>query len=312
MPSKAKAAAEVQPRRSTRARAERSADTVEQSIPTKQKRKKTSSKSQGVDSEDEPSSPAKSKRKVAATREHDANEDTSTKASKTTNASKTKATKQQAASATPTADTKQTVDEPSASSPSTQAAQQPNTFAAATKSGQPVPTGVSQADPACPKAQITEVAGDADVMLNQTNINANNNKFYRMQLLQEGPSDHWLWTRWGRVGDKGQTQLQGPFAADTGLKEFKKKFRFAFCYVHRLFVTRTYRGCIFPFMPSLQTHLQCHGSSIGRAAWLDTKLVNVAWQLLLQCQLAKQLATRRGCFRHHTFSANVCHRFVQV
>lgn len=313
MPPKAKAAAEVQPRRSTRARAERSADTVQQSIPTKQQRKKTSSKSQGVDSEDEPSSPAKSKRKLAATREHDANEHTSTTASKTTNASKkTKASKQQAASATPTADTKQTDDEPSASSRSTQAAQQPSTFAAATKSGQPVPTGVSQADHACPKAQSTEVAGDADVMLNQTNINANNNKFYRMQLLQEGPSDHWLWTRWGRVGDKGQTQLQGPFAADTGLKEFKKKFRFAFCYVHRLFVTRTYRGCIFPFMPSLQTHLQCHGSSIGRAAWLDTKLVNVAWQLLLQCQLAKQLATRRGCFRHHTFSANVCHRFVQV
>ncbi len=82
------------------------------------------------------------------------------------------------------------------------------------------------ADPACPKAHVTKVAGDADVMLNQTNIGENNNKFYRMQLLQEGTSTiHWVWTRWGRVGDKGQTRLQGPFDAETGYKEFKKKFR---------------------------------------------------------------------------------------
>jgi len=83
------------------------------------------------------------------------------------------------------------------------------------------------ADPARPKALTTSVAGNADVMLNQTNIGENNNKFYRMQLLQESNFDHWVWTRWGRwgVGDKGQTQLLGPFDAATGYKEFKKKFR---------------------------------------------------------------------------------------
>lgn len=239
MPPKAKAPAEVEPRRSTRSRAKRPADTEEQSLPTKQPRKKTSSKSQGVDNEDEPSSQAKSKRKAATAHEHDANEDTNrTEASQTTKASKnTKATKQQAAqlAKAATGDTKQTDDELSAdSSLSTQASQKPKTLAAATKSGQSVPSYDNQAaaaDPACPKAQSTKVAGDADVMLNQTNINANNNKFYRMQLLQEGPSDHWLWTRWGRVGDSGQTQLQGPFDADTGMKEFKKKFRFAFRHI---------------------------------------------------------------------------------
>lgn len=112
-----------------------------------------------------------------------------------------------------------------------QAAQKPSASAAATKSGKPVPSAANQAaaaDPACPRAHSTRVAGDADVMLNQSNISANNNKFYRMQLLQEGPSDHWLWTRWGRVGDKGQNQLQGPFDADTGLREFNKKFKYAF------------------------------------------------------------------------------------
>ena len=104
----------------------------------------------------------------------------------------------------------------------------PAAAASHSNSGQPGASDSNQpaaADPACPKAHCTTVAGDTDVMLNQTNIGANNNKFYRMQLLQEGASDHWLWTRWGRVGDKGQTQLQGPFDADTGLKEFKKKFR---------------------------------------------------------------------------------------
>lgn len=52
------------------------------------------------------------------------------------------------------------------------------------------------ADPACPKALTTSVAGNADVMLNQTSIGENNNKFYRMQLLQESNLDYWVWTRW--------------------------------------------------------------------------------------------------------------------
>ena len=235
MPRKAKAPAEDEPRRSTRARAKRSADSEDRPTPTKQPRKKTIPQSQGVDSEDKPSSPAKFKRKITATSEDEAIEETSIKGSKTTNASKkTKVTKPQAAQLAAAADTKQTNDKPPAdSSLSTQAAQKPSTLAAATKS-QPVPSDDNKAgavDPACPKAHSTEIAGNADVMLNQTNINANNNKFYRMQLLQEGPSNHWLWTRWGRVGDKGQTQLQGPFSADTGLNEFKKKFRFAFRHV---------------------------------------------------------------------------------
>ena len=104
----------------------------------------------------------------------------------------------------------------------------PTANEAAASSAAPVQSSTHQAaaaDPTCPKAHTTRVVGNADVMLNQTNIGANNNKFYRMQLLQEGNSDHWLWTRWGRVGDRGQTQLQGPLDADTGYKEFKKKFR---------------------------------------------------------------------------------------
>lgn len=71
-------------------------------------------------------------------------------------------------------------------------------------------------------------------MLNQTNIGDNNNKFYRMQLLQEGNSNHWVWTRWGRVGDQGQTQLLGPFDAATGYKEFQKKYGAAILFVESI------------------------------------------------------------------------------
>lgn len=234
MPPKSKPPAEAEPRRSTRWRVKRPAEELSEEEPEipKQPRKTAAPKSQGADGQAKSSSATNgTKGKAAATRRQDNNEDTSAKAAKASKS--TKATKQQAAKLSKAAqvDAKQDQDEASADSTvSTQAAQNPSTVAAAANSGEPGPSNDNQAaaaDPACPKAHSTRVAGDADVMLNQTNINANNNKFYRMQLLQEAPSDHWLWTRWGRVGDKGQSQLQGPFDADTGLKEFKKKFRCA-------------------------------------------------------------------------------------
>jgi len=44
-----------------------------------------------------------------------------------------------------------------------------------------------------------------DASLNQTNSGNNNNKFYRIQLLQEKKGDGYqVWTRWGRVGERGQ------------------------------------------------------------------------------------------------------------
>lgn len=66
-----------------------------------------------------------------------------------------------------------------------------------------------------------------DVMLNQTDISANKNKFYLAQVVCVGGmhGDHYLWTRWGRVGESGATQLQGPFNYATATAEFKKKFK---------------------------------------------------------------------------------------
>ena len=43
-----------------------------------------------------------------------------------------------------------------------------------------------------------EVAQDFSCMLNQTNIGANNNKFYLLQII-DIHTEFYLWTRWGRV-----------------------------------------------------------------------------------------------------------------
>jgi predicted DNA-binding WGR domain protein len=46
-------------------------------------------------------------------------------------------------------------------------------------------------------------------MLNQTNIDSNNNKYYVIQLLQNDSNGSYAtWNRWGRVGLKGQNKLQ--------------------------------------------------------------------------------------------------------
>jgi predicted DNA-binding WGR domain protein len=47
-------------------------------------------------------------------------------------------------------------------------------------------------------------------MLNQTNIQQNNNKFYHIQLLEIDNSKNkwWVWNRWGRVGAGGQSALK--------------------------------------------------------------------------------------------------------
>ncbi|KAF9877171.1 hypothetical protein CkaCkLH20_05437 [Colletotrichum karsti] len=63
-----------------------------------------------------------------------------------------------------------------------------------------------------------------DASLNQTNASNNNNKFYRIQLIQMG-SFFKTWTRWGRVGDSGQNAVLGNGSLDDALKQFDKKFK---------------------------------------------------------------------------------------
>ncbi|KAH8928429.1 PARP-domain-containing protein [Atractiella rhizophila] len=66
-----------------------------------------------------------------------------------------------------------------------------------------------------------------DAMLNQTNAGSNNNKFYILQLLHPkgDTSNVILFTKWGRVGENGATQMKGPWDADQAVKEFCKQFK---------------------------------------------------------------------------------------
>ncbi|KAI1275993.1 poly polymerase catalytic domain-containing protein [Xylaria sp. FL0933] len=64
-----------------------------------------------------------------------------------------------------------------------------------------------------------------DASLNQTNASNNNNKFYRVQLLRSVTGDYKTWTRWGRVGEYGQSKTLGSGSLDDALKQFNDKFK---------------------------------------------------------------------------------------
>ncbi|KAI9382371.1 hypothetical protein POPTR_014G128000v4 [Populus trichocarpa] len=65
-----------------------------------------------------------------------------------------------------------------------------------------------------------------DATLNQTNVGNNNNKFYLIQALESNDSSKFMvYTRWGRVGIKGQDKLQGPYTSrGSAIQEFEAKF----------------------------------------------------------------------------------------
>lgn len=84
--------------------------------------------------------------------------------------------------------------------------------------------GGKAVDSKIPGAASFSVHDEYAVKLNQTHIDANNNKFYIIQVL-EGKGAFWTWNRWGRVGDPGQNKLMKCGTADAAIKDFKKKFR---------------------------------------------------------------------------------------
>lgn len=77
------------------------------------------------------------------------------------------------------------------------------------------------------KAHVYSEGDDVyDVMLNQTNLEFNNNKFFLIQLLQDDSVKAYsVWFRWGRVGKVGQNNLVSCGGDLLQAKEvFKKKF----------------------------------------------------------------------------------------
>ncbi|XP_013735375.2 poly [ADP-ribose] polymerase 2 isoform X2 [Brassica napus] len=65
-----------------------------------------------------------------------------------------------------------------------------------------------------------------DAMLNQTNVRDNNNKFFVLQVLEsDNKKTYMVYFRWGRVGVKGQSKLDGPFHSwDRAIEIFSNKF----------------------------------------------------------------------------------------
>ncbi|XP_025962317.1 protein mono-ADP-ribosyltransferase PARP3 [Dromaius novaehollandiae] len=81
-------------------------------------------------------------------------------------------------------------------------------------------------DGLCPLSRVpgAQVYEDYDCTLNQTNIGANNNKFYIIQLIEHGGA-YSTWNRWGRVGEVGQSKLVPFTALEAAKKDFEKKFQ---------------------------------------------------------------------------------------
>uniref|UniRef100_A0A7J8JZE6 Poly [ADP-ribose] polymerase n=1 Tax=Molossus molossus TaxID=27622 RepID=A0A7J8JZE6_MOLMO len=91
--------------------------------------------------------------------------------------------------------------------------------------------GKAPVDPECTskvgKAHIYCEGNDVyDVMLNQTNLQFNNNKYYVLQLLEDDAQRNFsVWMRWGRVGKMGQHNLVACSGDLNKAKEiFQKKF----------------------------------------------------------------------------------------
>ena len=59
----------------------------------------------------------------------------------------------------------------------------------------------AKVDSHCPIAKQAKIVGEWDCMLNQTNIGHNNNKYYVIQVVQQG-LNYYAWNRWGRVVSK--------------------------------------------------------------------------------------------------------------
>lgn len=64
-----------------------------------------------------------------------------------------------------------------------------------------------------------------DAMLNQTNLQHNNNKYYLLQLLEDDDRKNYsVWFRWGRVGKAGQNKLESYGSnLDAAKNSFTKK-----------------------------------------------------------------------------------------
>ncbi|OQE36958.1 hypothetical protein PENCOP_c011G01823 [Penicillium coprophilum] len=76
-----------------------------------------------------------------------------------------------------------------------------------------------------PKVYIDSAGLIWDATLSQTVAASNANKFYRVQLLVGTNSKYFAWTRWGRVGEHGQSACLGDGSLAGAMQQYEKKFK---------------------------------------------------------------------------------------
>lgn len=76
-----------------------------------------------------------------------------------------------------------------------------------------------------PKVYIDNAGLIWDATLSQTVAANNANKFYRVQLLVGANSKYFAWTRWGRVGEHGQSACLGDGGLEAAMQQYEKKFK---------------------------------------------------------------------------------------
>ncbi|CAI7590850.1 unnamed protein product [Penicillium glandicola] len=76
-----------------------------------------------------------------------------------------------------------------------------------------------------PRVYIDSTGLIWDATLNQTVAANNANKFYRIQLLVGTNKRYMTWTRWGRVGENGQSDCLGDGSLALARRQFEKKFK---------------------------------------------------------------------------------------
>jgi len=80
-------------------------------------------------------------------------------------------------------------------------------------------------DPAAPSSlHGGSVVDEFDCTLNQADLKNNNNKFYRIQLVEDAGT-FTVYTRWGRIGETGTSKLLPFQDEDAAVSEFGKKFK---------------------------------------------------------------------------------------
>jgi len=116
-----------------------------------------------------------------------------------------------------------------AASASSSAAPSAAAAAATAASSLPSPGAAASKKPDrdVPGRDSYSIVDDYAVLLNQTNITGgrNNNKFYVLQLLKSAGGSHAVWTRWGRVGESGESKLIPCGDLKAAVKAFESKFR---------------------------------------------------------------------------------------